>query len=345
MSQVKVLPMHTPIITSYPTHANTLSCVMRYQDSVRWFYEQYIQLFGGKDFSISCYLDFYAPIPWKSCPWLDYQKVSPELVAQKWDSIVDFIVAALDLEYYVLLYLDSFYVPASINFQNFHLAHDTFIFGYNLAEKILWAADFYGNSRKYRQAPIGFSQTAAAYQKAAVSPRTDFINGIVLLKPIPFDGPSFNLSTMVALLKEYLAAKTTKGYSDGYRKDVEKEKELWVFGTEVYQLLQEYLEFQLKEQPQYPDLRSFHVLYEHKKLMSERIAYCSQHQLLKNAALILKESREIEQQAFMLRNMMIKNMVRRNESLIQRAISLIPELRQKEKNMIEILLDNICVQI
>ncbi len=120
MNYEKILPMNYPVITSYPTHANILSCVTQYEDSMQWFYDYYIQLFGGRDVSQGCYMDFFAPIPWKSCPWINYQRISRDLIAKKWDSITEFFIECINSGYYLFLYLDQFHIPDSGHHQKYH---------------------------------------------------------------------------------------------------------------------------------------------------------------------------------------------------------------------------------
>lgn len=339
MNETKTLPMHYPLITSYPTHANILSCVLQYQDSLQWFYDHYIQLFGGKDLSKFCYIDFYSPIPWKSCPWIHYQKINPELIAKKWDSITEFIINSIELGFYVFLYLDCFYIPANtLCFQQYHFAHETFIYGYDLIEKTVNIADFYGKYSKYCYTTANFAQIAEAYSKVVLPEKANFIDGIILIKPIQYDSYTFNKNMVLTLLSEYLASKTTKGYSDGYRKDVDQN---WAFGINIYKLVQEHLELYLQQKIKNIDIRGFQVLVDHKTLMLSRIKYFLEKDYLTNGSQIYNNYQEIKRQTLMLRNKIIKGALAEKQEIIIDSIKLIPNIVNKEKSTLDLLLNSI----
>ena len=63
----KQLFMEKPFITSYPTHAYTLSSVSQFPKSFEWYYENYVQLFARPTRGNS-YVNFYVPYPWRACP-------------------------------------------------------------------------------------------------------------------------------------------------------------------------------------------------------------------------------------------------------------------------------------
>jgi len=340
MNYEKILPMHYPVITSYPTHANILSCVMQYEDSLQWFYDYYIQLFGGRDVSQGCYMDFFAPISWKSCPWINYQRISRDLIAKKWDSITEFFIECINSGYYLFLYLDQFHIPDSDPYQDYHFMHDTFIFGYNTQENSFNVADFYKNS-KYGYGTVSFSQLEDAYNDASnINSQYDFLQGIVLIKPVKYEGYTCNTNTIATFLNDYLLARTTsKGYTDGYRPDVEHHKEMWCFGVDVYELLMNHIETCFADNS--IEVKSFHALVDHKTLMLMRIKHLSECKYLSNANLVYDGYKEIEKQTLVLRNTVIKYVLSKNEKTIKSAMDLIPRIKIKEQQVIETFLDNL----
>ncbi len=340
MQNTKVLPMNFPVITSYPTHANILSCLQQYEDSMQWFYNYYIQLFAEGVLARGYYVDFCTPVPWRSCPWIDFQRIGKEMVEKKWDSITEFIIDCIDSDYYVFLYLDQFYISEAVPYQKQKYAHDTFIFGYDLQKKLFNVADFYKFS-KYYYTSIPFSQIEDAYNNLDLSGVVDNLQGIILIKPVRYDDYDFNVNIVAGFLNDYLQAKNTFGnYTGGYRKDIGQKNDFWVYGMDVYKLLQDHLQLFLEHQASL-DIRAFHVLLDHKTLMLNRIKYLMENKHLNNAAPIYEEYKVVKNQAISLRSLAIKAHLTRDEKTIRDTSNTILQIATKERSVLDDLLENI----
>lgn len=334
------LPMGTPVITSYPTHANALSCLAPYPESMEWFYNYYVQMLGGKDISSILFLDFCAPLPWKACPWIRSHSVPKELIDQKWSSVPEFLMDSIDRGYYVFLYLDQFYIPGSAAFQRFHLVHDNFVFGYNRQDGLLEIADFFQYT-KYSTCKASFAQVEEAYRYGDLQPASDQLQGVILVKPAAYEHFAFNLQVMKDLLEDFLmSANRGKSYTDGYRLDLGDRQDLFAYGLEVYGLLEQRFGM-LLSQNQPLDIRSLHVLIDHKTLMLERIRYLEERGLLRSGAPVRQQFRDIGEQLIILRNLAIKDAYSGRMKEGARIVKAIPGIRMKEKLALEALLDQL----
>lgn len=167
------------------------------------------------------------------------------------------------------------------------------------------------------------------------------LGGIILVKPVKYDYFRFDVNTLKTLIEDYLQSRhSSKSYTDNYRIDVGDNRDLWVYGLEVYSYIQKYLELVL-QQKVVLDLRAFQVIVDHKTLMLSRIKYLADNQLLSNANTIYQEFEQILHEAILLRNLAIKSFVTGNKEGVKKIINKIPQIVNKEKNVLEKLLENL----
>lgn len=285
----KKLYMEYPPITSYPTHANLLSCLSQHDNYLVWYFENYMNIFTNNklDKIMDNYVDFFAPIPWKSNPFLYSQSFSRELFATMETDIINFLINAINQGNYIFLYLNRFYLSAAYSYQKNDDVHDVFIYGYDNEKKIFNIADFFVNN-KYSFATATFDEISWAYDKynddwkdGEVDIRN--VDGIILVKPLPFTAYSYTVTDTLQGLKDYLCSTTSSGrYLYGYRLDCEYDEFFEVkncFGLNIYSFLEEYLKTIDSDNP-HIDLRGFYIIHEHKKLLSLYLDYLEKKWML-----------------------------------------------------------------
>ncbi|AEY66125.1 hypothetical protein [Clostridium sp. BNL1100] len=335
----KILKTIYPPITSYPTHANILSTALINDESIIWFYDYYIQLFAGKDLSENCYVDFFAPIAWKCCPWIHYQRINREFIENKWSSICEFLVDSIDSGYYAFLYLNQFYIsdfPWAYQSKNF--MHDTYVFGYDAQEEVFYTADFY--KHKYGHAKVNFTEMEKAFSTTNLSNINDFLQGIVLVAPVKYEKYNFNIKRTISFINDFLNSETgLKSYTDGYRHDVEQNSTEFCFGMDVYKLLEDFLTL-LSCGNSCKDYRPFNVLVDHKTLMLMRIEYLGVNGYLKNWKNIYMKYEVIRKNTITLHNIILKIFVSGNMGKIENAINLIRQIAVDEKVALEMIIEN-----
>ncbi len=332
----KILKTIYPPITSYPTHANILSTALINEEAIKWFYDYYIQLFARKDLSSFCYVDFFAPISWKCCPWIHYQRISREFVERKWGSITEFLIDSIDSDYYAFLYLNQFYIPDfSLAYQSRDLMHDTYVYGYDAQEEVFYTADFY--KYNYGYAKVKFSNIEKAFSTTNLCDMDDFLQGIVLVAPTKYEKYNFNVKRTVSFINDFLNSELGfRSYTEGYRQDVEQNSADFCFGMDIYRLLEELLTLQTCM-----DIRPFYVLFDHKKLMLMRIEYLGVNGYLKNWETIYSKYEIIKKKAKTLLNIILKIYVSGNIEKIKKAIDLLRQIAIDEKLTLKMIIKNL----
>lgn len=192
------LPVTYPFITSYPFFANVLSIISNHEVSMPWFYNYYINLEVERSLTHGVRLDFFQSSIWEYCPWIIHNKVPRNLVCNKWNSFVDFVIECIDLGFYIYCVVDEFYIPEYRMFSKQHVMHDIMIFGYNKQNHSVDIADFFKDGQ-YSYARASFSEIEQAFHNG-----NDFFDGIQLLKyreSFPYE---FDISIIKEDIQDYL---------------------------------------------------------------------------------------------------------------------------------------------
>ncbi|MEN8907968.1 MAG: hypothetical protein ABF289_18605 [Clostridiales bacterium] len=268
--------MNSPIITSYPVHANVLSIIDKNEKSLNWFINHYIQLFARSNEPEECYVDFYAPNAWRANPFIDYQKIDVKYVDELWFDIKEFIINNINEGYYIYMYLNGYYISNFWTHNKFDYMHDTLIFGYDLEKKIFKTADFYGQNTKYQFNEVRFDEIKKAYKSADLSNMVDLLEGIILMKYNDYEKYDLDIDLIRKTLEEYLCCMPSNlSYTFGYRKDIYLNKSDFAFGLNIYDVLIEYEDILIKRLEKKESItrymRGFNVLKDHKILMLKRL--------------------------------------------------------------------------
>ncbi|WMJ86462.1 hypothetical protein [Anaerocolumna sp. MB42-C2] len=342
----KVLPMQYPQITCYPFHANLLSVVGNYQESIPWFYNYYIQLEVKRNYENGVRLDFYTTLLWKCCPWIYFQRLSRDFILRKWDSIIDFIIDSIDLGYYVYFIANYFYIPISKNYNQYHKVHDIFIFGYDKNTQMFDVADFFRDGI-YEYAKVPFSCINIAYNSLSeCSKQHDWLNGVELISFFKrseyHNNKELDYRFDPALVKSFICDYITSSNTlEKYKIPTEKWKRNWVYGVEIYDFLIEYLE-QLSSNKVPFDTRPFAVLNDHKKLMMMRIKFMGENSFLYNWKDLYQDYSNVLNRASILKGLWIKYSISSDKKLLNRMILIINEIKKIEIDVLTSLCNNIC---
>lgn len=341
---VKILPMRfPPPITTYPSHADLLSVILNHEESYAWFYNYYIQLEAPPD-GVGVRLDFYTTLLFKTCPFIYYQRISRDLVAQKWGKISDYIIDCLDLGYYVYFLVDRYYIPEYAEYQKRHRIHDIFVFGYNLSEKTFNVADCFSGGL-YRYAKATFTQIESGYENFHLTGRPDWFDGVESISYRNKFDYAFDINLVIEFIEDYLSSKST---SQRYKIPSEKycaeglERKNFVYGLAIYQLLQEHI----KRSREYLnfDIRPFSLLWNHKTVMQDRIKYLAGNNYLRDWVFPAEEYARFAEETLNLRNMIIETMVSRNPKYIDFMIEKLGEIALRERDVLEKMLESIIVK-
>lgn len=117
--------MKYPPITSWTWHANLLSILSNYEETLPWIYNNYIQLWSDTH---GLFFDFWP----KSniifdCPWLYNQTLKRETIAGMSTNLSQFFVDAIDLDNYIYGIFDESCIAGSLVHQKKSL-HTNYLF-------------------------------------------------------------------------------------------------------------------------------------------------------------------------------------------------------------------------
>ncbi len=351
------LPMVYPPITSFHHHASLFSIILNNPSAVQWIYNTYVQLeilkpefrknpLEGSDVLA---LDFTIDRinVWSHCPFTTHQYMDRRLIND--DSIVELLIQRLAQGYYVLFYVDCFYLSNNRRFKNMHYGHVTFLYGYDLGKKLFYIADFAKPADRYEYGEVSFAQIQMAYSKAKVptgkhykykSLRERFIGFSRLLPNVDY---KFDVTLLYDYLHDYLNSVNSRkkhNILEDYPRDVYCQ-----FGLSVYEDIEYYIEQQidqlLKGERLWADHRELFALADHKQLMMLRLQYLMDAGYLKNTGALVAGFLEIQQLAKKALLFSVKYNLVKNVKLLAKTLPVIKEIRNKEDIAITNLLEKL----
>ncbi|GEM_PF-1121264 len=343
----EVLPISYPMITTYTQHAHLLSILTHYECAHPWIFSNYIQLFINKDYKHN-WGDFYFPLayelrPSDACKWITTQKIHRDTVTAKWDSVIHFIIENINSNQYVHTMVNYFYVPLSDRYNKLQLHHDIFVYGYDLNREILYVSDFFKNG-VYSQAEISFADFDLAFNTNHLTTNHDYLRGMVYLYTFNDqyqDQFSFSADSQVHSIKNYFTKKPPE-YWEMF--NYEGDRDRLDFGMGIYTTLFNYVK-ETSDNKSQLDIRPFHLLYDHKKIMTLRLKYLydNRHLLHLNQEHI-DEFISIEVKARILVNAAFKYNLTRDRSILDSLQTQIRNIENEESIFLERWLKQVGIQ-
>ncbi|WP_167957228.1 BtrH N-terminal domain-containing protein [Anaerosporobacter faecicola] len=338
-----VLPLgESPIIT-FLYDANPLSILSAHGDTYfEWLISNYIQLNANKDIikAKSVFLEFYGPQAWES-PFLYKQIILRSTFVESGLKIHDFIKFYIDQGYYIYCEADDYYIPDRLPYQNLHLVHDMFVYGYDDIERVYYILG-YNNKFTYAQSTCSYTTFEKAFYSESMN---DVVNtwadNIRLLKYKPYQY-KFNMKLVKHLLSEYLSGQNS--YETYNRFDEPRCDR--VYGIEVYDkvlqhltLVEENNKSDNKKKDIYLDNHIFRLLMEHKKLMMMRMEFINNRFV--DISNLINAYKQVEQIASKSHGIAIKYWS--NESLvyIEKLKQNITLIKKLECNILKDLLEKL----
>lgn len=338
MEKSKVLETIVPPITGLVDEAYPLIVALSHERPWQWFYSNYIQIVFKNDDQMGYNIRFYKTdhrgIMWDTLnPWINYNIVNVGLLKTLGMDIVDFLVRSIDDGYYVSVYLDRYYIPGIRNYQKSHMTHEAMVVGYDLENGKIQIME-------YMQSYLTrFSVTLDEFRQAYENSDPARCDEIHLLK---FDSNrhyEFDLVNISEQLKDYLSARNT---SERYRINSNPVCSPFVtFGTDVYKIIRQLLDYnQLKY-----DIRVFNSLWEHKKVMAERVKFIADNGFVDDFMEFYEPCKDIENKAYLLKSQFMKLCATKNPALMKTILSLLDYIEDKECDVLGRMVEMIDAQV
>ena len=315
-----------PLITSYPSIANVFSVLSVHNDKViPWISNYFIQLivrpsylFTKADFYDHADLDNYHCILF-GCPFLSWMRNN--IYTANFDKFTDYIEYQIEQGYYLEANLDNYYFSFSEYYKKRHHIHPTFIYGYDNANKEVYISDFYNGER--------YSRQIIDYNSINSSMANDYIINLYKYQETEY---SFNHELMNTYFEDYLYSRDSmKKFAYSYQKynhDV-------IYGLECYDYIISslYINGPL-------DIRPFHILCDHKKMMCIRLEYLKECHAYDNNKIneLILVNREVYKNTEILKNLVIKYNYTMDMHILGKVKEMCEKVKELDKNLFEKIL-------
>ncbi|HEX5125618.1 MAG TPA: hypothetical protein VFW00_02670 [Rhodocyclaceae bacterium] len=279
---VKQLPLAESPIRGYMMYGYHLGITFAHVDAWPWFFSNFVQLqCDPEQLKLADILDSSTMAKGEIHftegtslynPWLSNSAhLDAATMEAFYGSISSYIVDNIKQDFYVETFIDEYYIPVLFNGYDSHFGHRLLVFGFDESQRTF---DIIGFDKKsqYKKLTCGYDELDAAF--IAVLPQ--FPERTRLFKPA-INGPQavFDQQKFVNVLNEYLDSRNTLLNPD-LRGLLKADNVLW-YGLKNYDFLGQYLVAWIAGQEagaaKTVDYRGFHVLWEHKKCMLDRLKW------------------------------------------------------------------------
>lgn len=326
----KRLPIIAPPIIGFLHHAYDLEILMTKKAYLPVFYMNFIDLNFIKN-------DFMN----RDCHFLDFCGINidefietysfTQNVCKNESNLCKQILHYIDSGWYVQVIVDEFYIPDRVCYEKYHFPHMLQIYGYE--GNAFWASGFRAN-RSYGNHMLIFED----FKKAVI-----LQNGYIIrrIRNIRNESIELDISIIKEKLLEYLNAENLAVKYPRYpvRNGGAGEGLEFYWGLDIYEGFFEYLDLLSKDQVHF-DIRPWHILWEHKKCMLNRLTY-----LIEEGYENMQEQRiaylEVEKLTQIVRNKMLKFSISNDKKLIADSNKILVNIRDMEMKRIYEIVKNL----
>jgi hypothetical protein len=253
----KELAMFEPMIKGFNIYGSLFSILTNDNGVKNWICNNFIQLrYLGNDINV-VFFENYRHILY-NCPRITVTQISRNLLKSKWNNdVLQFIKEMVDENYYILLYIDRYYVT---DFHKTHNSvHELFIYGYDYDNNVLLCADNIGEGQYDKfQCPV--DQFRKAYWNLPECSYYSDFNCIT--SEFGSDSPDeISLPKIYKLLKDYIDSDITVNFGERFT--------VSNYGFEIHNIINNNINN--IEVNKDIDVRPIYTIYEHKIVMIFRL--------------------------------------------------------------------------
>jgi len=332
----KILPIVNPPFKLYHMYAYPLSIILTNENTLEWFYCNYIHLFYIENQDIDP-LRFYCP-DYKGrfsngfLPWLDYQVFDRNTIRTLNIDIIELVKYSIDNEEYVSLYWDEFYVPNGISQGNKHKWQRTLIYGYDDTLNVFYTYSVKSNSH-LETCLISYDDFKLSFYSSQGVP---CFPNIYLMKLDLNKQYKFDVKSIISQISDYLSSRdVTESRRESFNPYIGVK-----FGFSIYDCIRDYLNTVSQRNTIHYN-KTLHIFSEHKKIMLSRIQYMQKLGYLEISSSYPKEYEAVYHNSTMLGSMFIKYNRLHDEAIIRRIISMINKISVLEKEILSDLVDEL----
>ncbi|GFN29933.1 hypothetical protein [Paenibacillus xylaniclasticus] len=294
-----LLPLGQSPITAYLHHAYPLSVVSGREEVLPWLYSQYVQLRCFKDVHTHKYRDLFNFYTTSSkmveiVPHLKVERVNKGFIIKWAKDVVEFLIDALDQGFYCIIYVTHHYRTKLFYFKDVEHISEQMVIGYDREAREF---DIYGyngddNLTTFRRS---FEDLAHAFFSTPVE--QGWQEHVNLIRYDPDSSFDFRAENMADVLEDYLT-----GYDSSlrfllYKYPVDHES---AFGVDVYPIVTSIMD-EVERGDIFLDFRIFQIIWEHKRLMTRRLRFLADRQLIDANSQWSERYSEVEKMALAIR--------------------------------------------
>jgi len=329
--QKKILPLDDkPPIMTYIYLAATLGIMsLNFDKLAPWFYSHFIQIFTGSQCGAFGFfdMDFY------DYPFLCCERIKNSTLQNMGVDIEEFIKTCIDNQSYVMIKVDEYYLPNMPSYKYKNFLHDVFIYGYD-EENSCFDITCYGKSGLYSRDTIMMSDL-----KKALYIEENGDKDLTYIFKLRDHKAEFDLKLVTESIFDYVYSQNTSERLRPMKKPTRKR----TYGIKTCMLLKKRLEeiIELGENSnKYKlDLRTFRLLWEHKKCMYDRLCYMCKNEYVKLDDNILEKYMEVVKSYNILFNMATRLYYSKRFDIISRLVPILDKAIFDEQEVLLQILD------
>lgn len=314
-----------PPIKGYLGYAIPLGIVFAKDNSyLPSLYNNYIMPISKKDFSTFEQADNDWMLQ-KEGVFKVNTMVLPKYLLQSRDDILELMLQLLENKSYILTKSNEYYIPDRNAYKKFNFDHENLVYGFDM-EKQQFNIASYKNDGYYGGSLISFDEYFDALK---YNEFTDFTFNI--LTKVTDYKPRFDIEKCSSYLCDYLSGSNRKY-------DLSQDK--YCFGIDAVKNLYFYIEH-IKGSEKELAVRYFYFLWEHKKLMYDRIKYMTENGYVKGKLNLYNEYYQVVNASEMIKNLSLKYNIKHDDNTLIRIQNLLCSVIKNDEKILAKLIENI----
>lgn len=314
-----------PPIKGYLGYAIPLGIVFAKDNSyLPSLYNNYIMTISKKDFSTFEQADNDWMLQ-KEGVFKVNTMVLPKYLLQSRDDILELMLQLLENKSYILTKSNEYYIPDRNAYKKFNFDHENLVYGCDM-EKQQFNVASYKNDGYYGGSLIRFDEYFDALK---YNEFTDFTFNI--LTKVTDYKPRFDIEKCSSYLCDYLSGSNRKY-------DLSQDK--YCFGIDAVKNLYFYIEH-IKDSEKELAVRYFYFLWEHKKLMYDRIKYMTENGYVKGKLNLYNEYYQAVNASEMIKNLSLKYNIKHDDNTLIRIQNLLCSVIKNDEKILAKLIENI----
>lgn len=337
----KELKICMPPLTGYMEDAYNLAVAITEESNYEWIYSNFIQLIYQnpkkyddqpiKFFKISS----RNGLVWDAdCQQLCTDAITKDILDAVGMDIINFICIAIDNGNYVRIYLDEYYLPYRLFYNDWHYTHESLFTGYNKKQNELYGLAYVTDEEGYnfKHFSVDMECVRMAYRK---SNREDVQKSrITLMRCNPEKFYEFDRSCVKRSVYEYIHSI----HSDERYSEINNPNTDYSFGMSIYDNLVEYY----KVFKRLFAVIQLHNIYEHKLLMLNRVRYMIDNRYIGKSTELIDECIVLADEASKCKVQGLKYHISQKERDYEKLRNALLNIKEKDSSFMQHLYDAIC---